>query len=81
MNEDYTLPSGNRVLFFLDPTPVNITLLNDGVAEGLETIFLTLKLIQGPIDDNFILEHSTAVINLQDIDGISLQSYFNTKCG
>ena len=69
MNEDYTLP-GTSFAFFREPTPISITLLNDGVAgEGLEIITLTLIQVLGPEDDSIILGHNTAIIHLQDIDG------------
>ena len=69
MNEDYTL-SGTSFSFFREPTPISVTLLNDGVAgEGLETITLTLIQTFGPEDDSIILGYNTTVIRLWDIDG------------
>ena len=73
MNEDYTLPPGPVFSFFQEPTPISVTLLNDGVAgEGLETITLTLNQFFGPQDDHIILGHSTAVIHLRDIDSMNI---------
>ena len=69
VNEDYTLP-GTSFTFFREPTPVSITLLNDGVAgEGLETITLTLIQVFGPGHDSIILGYNTAVIHIRDING------------
>ena len=72
VNEDYTL-SNTSIILFREPTPISVTLLNDGVAgEGLEIITLTLIQTFGPENDGIILGYNTTVIHLWDIYGKSI---------
>ena len=68
---DYELSQSN---FFLEniPIPINVTLLNDGVAgERPEIITLTLRPVRD-LEDNEILSNSTITIFLQDNDSTLL---------
>ena len=70
-NVDYVLSHSSVIAFGHLPTPINVTLLNDGiVGEDPETITLTLVHKATVLEPNVIVSNEAITITVHDNNGI-----------